>query len=768
MYIVNNKMYKKYSRQQYALNKHNPNAKILVSNMNLLSCEIIKNLLLQGHQMVTLHDENKLTQFDVDANIYLTDTNVGANKALIFSQKLAHINERVKLNYTSITLTQEYLDNFDVVIFAGYKPSINFSNYITVKTCGLTGQIFYNLPKYIGEKIVNKCELHDELHALYSSSLLQNLNDFEKNVLTYYDKTDSVLINKFYNSSTYKLCPINSIMSALVTQEVLKVINDIGPFYDEYQYFEALSCLPNNYLKLNKYLFEFNVEKELSNSSCFIVGMGSIGNELLKNLSSMGVNKFIITDPKYITEENTGTSFMFSNSNVKQLKTATAKNYVVKTNRTVDIVQRHNYVNSKTDNIYDKEFYENVTCVFGAVDNAESRTYIDSRCVTFKTNYIDCGSDGFMGHVQTVIPKLTESYNSSRDLLDVSYPLCAIASFPTIIEHCIIWAQELLEEVFNNQIKLLKSYLMSDIKISEDDEKKLLNVFNSIPNTHEDCYKFACDIFKKHYDDNINELLSKFPHDYYLDDGTLFWAAPKKCPHPIKQNELSKNFINMVALMWGKTFHVPNNYNFAKLDTLPKELSMYKKVIIDEQIIDGTIVYCASSLRALNYDIELIDEFTSIGISQKIIPRLVSTNALLAGLASLEFYKIVQKIDTISNYKNSFVNMQLGYLGHAEPISCKKDGYNLWDSFVVNGKDITVKGFLELFETQHKIGVTAIMYESFMFYNLIFNNEKTKSRMDMKIVDIIEGEMKVKLGSTVTLQICDDGDDDLPEVLFML
>ncbi len=768
MYIVNNKMYKKYSRQQYALNKHNPNAKILVSNMNLLSCEIIKNLLMQGHQMVTLHDETKLTQIDVDANVYLTDANIGSNKALIYSQKLAHINDQVKLNYTTIKLTQEYLDNFDVVIFVGYKPCVNFSNYITVKICGLTGQIFYNLSKYTGEKIVNKCELHNELHALYSSSLLQNLNDFKQEVLTYYDKTDNVLINKFYNSSTYKLYPINSIMGALVTQEVLKVVNDIGPFYDGYQYFEAFSCLPDNYLTLNKYLFELNVEKELLNSSCFIVGMGSIGNELLKNLSNMGVNKFIITDSKYVTEENTGTSFMFNNFNIKQLKTATAKSYVKKNIPQINIIQKHNYVNNKSENIYDKEFYENVTCVFGAVDNVESRAYIDSRCVTFKTNYIDCGSDGFMGHVQTVIPKLTDSYNSSRDALEVSYPLCAIASFPTIIEHCIIWAQELLEEIFNNQIKLLKSYLTVDTTISEDDGKKLLNIFNSIPNTYEDCYEFACNVFKTHYNDNIIELLSKFPHDYYLEDGTLFWAFPKKCPHIVEHNELSKKFINMIAFYWGKTFHIPNTYNFIKLDKLPEDLTIYKKLIIDEQMIDGIFVYLGSSLRALNYDIELIDEFTSIGISQKIIPRLISTNSLLAGLASLEYYKVVQKLDTIGNYKNSFVNMKLGYLEYVEPISCKKDGYNLWDSFVVNKKDITLKCFIELFENEYKIGITAIMYESFMFYNLIFNNEKTKSRMDMKIIDIIEGELKIKLGSTITLQICDDGDDDLPEVLFML
>jgi ubiquitin-activating enzyme E1 len=400
------------------------------------------------------------------------------------------------------------------------------------------------------------------------------------------------------------------------------------------------------------------------------------------------------------------------------------------------------------------------------VDNRDTRTYIDSRCVTFKKNYIDTGSESFLGHVQTVIPHVTESYNSSRDELDISYPLCAISSFPTIMEHCILWAQEFLNEIFHKHILLFKSYLNTGKVVTEDEEKILLNIFNSLPNTNNDCYFFANNVYNKYYIDNINELLNKFPSDYVLDDKTMFWASPKKCPHNIGQNDFSKEFIDMIALLWKKTFNVPNNYDFIKMEKLPEDLSMYKNLIINEQMIDSKLVYYASSLRALNYDIELIDEFSSVKIIEKVIPRLVSTNSLLAGLACLEFYKVIQNFDTVENYRNSFVNMQYGLMNYAEPISCENN--NLWDSFVMDGKDMTVKELLELFETKHNINVTAIMYENFMFYNLIFNNDKTKSRMDMKIVDVVEGELGIKLGSTMTLQICDDGDDDLPEVLFIL
>ena len=49
---------------------------------------------------------------------------------------------------------------------------------------------------------------------------------------------------------------------------------------------------------------------------------------------------------------------------------------------------------------------------------------------------------GPKGHVQVVIPHLTESYGSQRDPPERDVPFCTLKSFPNQIEHCIEWARD--------------------------------------------------------------------------------------------------------------------------------------------------------------------------------------------------------------------------------------------------------------------------------------------------------------------------------------
>jgi ubiquitin-activating enzyme E1 len=382
-----------------------------------------------------------------------------------------------------------------------------------------------------------------------------------------------------------------------------------------------------------------------------------------------------------------------------------------------------------------------------------------------------------MGHTQTIIPNLTESYNSSNDKGEQTYPLCAVTSFPTIIEHCIIWAQEQLEEIFCKNVFIFKEYVANPdtIKKYDNGEGILLEIFNSIPHTFDGCYLMASKIFEKLFCDNINELLNKFPKDYVMDDGTLFWTEPKRCPHIIPVNDktklISDKFVNICAKLWMSTFTIPKDILFPKVTSLPEDLSIYKKIIIKIQKPHAKLVYYGSTLRALNYDIPHIDEFNSAKISEKIIPRLGSTSSMVAGLAILEFCKIVQKKDKIEDFTNNFID-KFGSIINAEPIGCDTGGkYSIWDSFIVNSTEVkSTQDFIDLFQEKHNITITAIIYGNFMFYSTIFDNKKLDERLKMSIVDIIEKETQTKLQGQITLQIYDDSDDDdeLPNVLFII
>ena len=738
----------KYSRQYYSLNEiTNPNGKILVSNITGLAIEIIKNLLLQGHKLITLHDNKPVLPEDICTNYYssgFTDT----NKADYFANKLHIDNNSTQLNSITLELTPDVLAQYDIVIFVGYNgPNIIIDTpHIIVNTWGASGQILYNIPN------VNSINNYDD--SIYS----------QNNMLP--------------------LVPVNSIMGSFVAQDVLKFMHGIPIATFKYKYFrESFFEQNNNNLQnICRYqnqiqFFGQEFQNKLKGSTCFIVGMGSLGNEILKNLLMMGVGTIIITDPKTITLSNTGTQFLFNSSDVGKQKTKVAKNTAKQINDEVHIINNEFYVSDKTNNIYNKQFYEKLTCVFGAVDNAITRAHIDSRCVLFKIPYIDCGSDAFLGHVQVVVPHLTESYNSSNDTIDKSYPLCAIASFPTMIEHCILWAQEQLEIIFCKNITTFKNYLenpqiINTIEDVENTKKVLLNIFNSISNNYDGCYLIATEIFNTLYHDMIADLLNKFPSNYLLDDGTLFWSPPKQCPHVIPFNtELSHAFANKCAKLWMKTFVIPPNTYFPQVTELPENLDIYINIIINIQNPDAKLVYYASTLRSTNYDIDPISEFDNAKIFENIIPRLVSTSSIVAGLACIEFYKLVQKNDD-TIFKNSFVNTRNNEIIQSEPILYAKNGlYNIWDSFVVTKEEVTtVRDFVDFFQNKHQIEVTAIIYGSFMFYSTMYDDEKLANRLNMNIIDIIENEMKIKLESTITLQVYDDGDGDydLPEVLFIL
>jgi ubiquitin-activating enzyme E1 len=61
--------------------------------------------------------------------------------------------------------------------------------------------------------------------------------------------------------------------------------------------------------------------------------------------------------------------------------------------------------------------------------------YMDRRCVYFRKPLLESGTLGTKGHVQVVIPFLTESYSSSQDPSEKSVPICTLKNFPSVIEH---------------------------------------------------------------------------------------------------------------------------------------------------------------------------------------------------------------------------------------------------------------------------------------------------------------------------------------------
>ena len=79
-----------------------------------------------------------------------------------------------------------------------------------------------------------------------------------------------------------------------------------------------------------------------------------------------------------------------------------------------------------------------------------------------------------------------------------------------------------------------------------------------------------------------------------------------------------------------------------------------------------------TNLRAENYGIEIADRSEVKLVAGKITPAIVTTAAMVAGLMSLEVYKLVQRHKNIEYFRHSFVNLCVSCFILSEPMPVKR------------------------------------------------------------------------------------------------
>ena len=203
----------------------------------------------------------------------------------------------------------------------------------------------------------------------------------------------------------------------------------------------------------------------LAHTRLFMVGAGAIGCELLKNYAMLGVgtgkadpaNKtlagsLVLTDPDVIEVSNLNRQFLFREKHLRKPKSSTAAAAAINMNRELkeNIVARLDKVHEGTAHIFTDSFFEGLTVVTNALDNVQARLYIDSRCVSNRVPLLESGTLGPKGHVQVVLPLLTESYGSMADPEDgnAEIPHCTLKMFPEETLHCVEWARDKFGKLF--------------------------------------------------------------------------------------------------------------------------------------------------------------------------------------------------------------------------------------------------------------------------------------------------------------------------------
>uniref|UniRef100_A0A0D9X387 E1 ubiquitin-activating enzyme n=1 Tax=Leersia perrieri TaxID=77586 RepID=A0A0D9X387_9ORYZ len=127
---------------------------VLVSGLNGLGAEIAKNLALAGVKSVTLHDVKNVEMWDLSANFFLSENDIGNNRAAACVPKLQELNNAVLISALTEELTTEHLSKFQAVVFTdiGLDKAYEFDDYchshcppisfIKAEVCGLFGSVF--------------------------------------------------------------------------------------------------------------------------------------------------------------------------------------------------------------------------------------------------------------------------------------------------------------------------------------------------------------------------------------------------------------------------------------------------------------------------------------------------------------------------------------------------------------------------------------------------------------------------------------------------
>ena len=397
---------------------------------------------------------------------------------------------------------------------------------------------------------------------------------------------DKKLLTELSYQARGDLSPMAAFFGGLAAQEVLKSVS--GKFHPlvQWMYFDSLESLPSS-VKRSEALckpqgtrydgqiavFGTEFQEKISNVHEFLVGAGAIGCEMLKSWAMIGLatgpkGYIKVADMDSIEKSNLNRQFLFRTKDVGKMKSACATSAVQAMNPDLHgkIIAVNDRVGPDSEHIFNETFWEELDGVTNALDNVDARQYVDRRCVFFRKPLLESGTLGTKGNTQVVLPSLTESYSSSQDPPEQSFPQCTLKSFPNKIEHTIAWAKEKFHSYFIGPPETVNLYLTqpnyieSTLKQSGNELATLESLRDFLvtekPLGFDDCIVWARMMFEKEYNNAIRQLLYNFPKDSTTSSGVPFWSGPKRAPDPLRFD--SRNPTHMGYVVAAANLHAFN------------------------------------------------------------------------------------------------------------------------------------------------------------------------------------------------------------------
>ncbi|KAM0682782.1 E1 ubiquitin-activating protein [Mitosporidium daphniae] len=542
-----------------------------------------------------------------------------------------------------------------------------------------------------------------------------------------------------------------------------------------------------------------------------------------------GSSSIVVTDMDLIERSNLNRQLLFRSTDIQMPKSVTAAAAVERMNSDYTkkpIVALQERVSPESEHIFGRNFFSGIDIVVNALDNVDARRYVDRRCVFFEKPLLESGTLGTKCNTQVVLPRVTESYSSSQDPPEKSIPVCTLKNFPSNPEHTIQWALDLFQGLFKNGPEVVGQYLESGSlgefrdRFSSNSPDSIVilkeTLLDEFPKDFESCLIWAMKLFVGSFRNPISQLLFNFPPDTKTSTGADFWSGPKRCPTPIELDlsiPLHQEFIFSAARLRADAYSIEipsapikledilckakiekfvpkDGMKIAKTDREaeqegakevsldlfsllpepnkvatchPKPLSFEKD---DDANFHISFITAAANLRSMNYGIPVSDRHTVKGIAGKIIPAIATTTAFVAGLVSLEFYKVVQFLFNkaeipVESFKNAFCNLALPFFAFSEPIQAalltKGRPWTLWDRIIMDSTK-TLADLIKYFQENEQLDISMVSCGTSMLYSpfMIRSKDEERKRMALTLPALIEHVT----GSTSSI-----GDEFVLEVL---
>ncbi|ESO10929.1 hypothetical protein HELRODRAFT_156323 [Helobdella robusta] len=480
------------------------------------------------------------------------------------------------------------------ITFKSYEESLQCPNYVASDYSKIDDQLlvhraFLTLDDYFDEhnrlpRPKSEQDAHEFIEMYQNKNLLHGESELTNE--------KKLLLRKFSMTCDGDLSPLHSVIGSLAAQEVVKALTGKFQPLQQWFQFDARELLDAKWIELTEDDFSprgdrydgirgiigEKVLQRLANSKLFLVGVGAVGCEMLKNWSMLGLGAgdgglVSVTDMDMIERSNLNRQFLFRNEHIGKMKSTVAAGVIKRMNSQINIESHVSKVAKETEDLFTDSFFQKLDVVISALDNIEARNYIDERCIYQEKPLIDCGTEGLQCNTQVILPHRTVSYQSrsTSNQNEVSIPMCTLKFFPSRIEHTIQWARDDFEGKFCLSIKAAKEYMeeadfwknfesLSPYQKLKDIRAVFNDVLNSSEPIEENLIKWARKSFEEHFNYRILEILLSFPPKYVTSKGLPFWHGSKRCPSVITfdaNNSLHMDYIVSTVNLLAQVFSLP-------------------------------------------------------------------------------------------------------------------------------------------------------------------------------------------------------------------